>query len=577
MPQKTGAQKKFNSLYAELCRDYRGGLSNTSTAKFDEMREYLAELTGLTKDDVYIVAASKRPTNLEVRFTQGIRATKHTELGIGFLSAASKEQLDSLSDSALVTARKFLGRNKANYTAIGILGIVGDEVHFSRLLDTSGGKMAEKIKEHFPDVVVQVDELPPASEGRPAEASMVPATIAAITSPKPLSAAKTVRALKGMVPAMARDFAAAGLRIEEEFLTRLLAALKTKRFAIMTGLSGSGKTKVAQAMARWLSEDAETALVVPVAADWTSSEDLIGFPDALDKTRYVSTATTALLVSAATRPEVPHFLILDEMNLSHVERYFADFLSAMESEEPLKFYEPDGGARSSVPAGLARLPDNLFVIGTVNVDESTYMFSPKVLDRANVFEFRTSLDGLSSFLAKPGAVKLDGLAGKGSKFAEAFLAGTVGELEAALDKRRNAELTLVHDLLGRHGAEFGFRTAFDVCKFIRWHKLFWGEGWSIEKSFDAQVVQKVLPKLHGSSKTLTPILHALWTLCVRGRSWGGDGKIENRDQIVKDALGEAGEVQVAKGDSPYYPISYGKIERMMRRLDADGFASFAEA
>ena len=68
------------------------------------------------------------------------------------------------------------------------------------------------------------------------------------------------------------------------------------------------------------------------------------------------------------------------MNLSHVERYFADFLSAIESYEEIPLY----GNNESL-----NLPDNLFTIGTVNVDETTYMFSPKVLDRANTIEFET--------------------------------------------------------------------------------------------------------------------------------------------------------------------------------------------
>lgn len=75
------------------------------------------------------------------------------------------------------------------------------------------------------------------------------------------------------------------------------------------------------------------------------------------------------------------------MNLSHVERYFSDFLSAMESDEPIplhKAIEDD----VDVPNEL-KLPENVFIIGTVNVDETTYMFSPKVLDRANVLEFKT--------------------------------------------------------------------------------------------------------------------------------------------------------------------------------------------
>ena len=95
------------------------------------------------------------------------------------------------------------------------------------------------------------------------------------------------------------------------------------------------------------------------------------------------------LILEAGKPEnkdKPFFLILDEMNLSHVERYFADFLSAMESKEEIPLHDSED--EKIIPQSI-EIPKNLFVIGTVNVDETTYMFSPKVLDRANVIEFST--------------------------------------------------------------------------------------------------------------------------------------------------------------------------------------------
>ena len=88
----------------------------------------------------------------------------------------------------------------------------------------------------------------------------------------------------------------------------------------------------------------------------------------------------------------PYLLVLDEMNLAHVERYFADFLSGVESRLPILPVLRDATAnglrwkaRDRVP-----IPRNLIVVGTVNVDETTYLFSPKVLDRAFTFEFRTT-------------------------------------------------------------------------------------------------------------------------------------------------------------------------------------------
>ena len=135
----------------------------------------------------------------------------------------------------------------------------------------------------------------------------------------------------------------------------------------------------------WASKEQEVGLVnlfenykiIPVGANWTENRHIVGYYNVITN-EYQSTPAYDLIKSANNSTE-PHFLILDEMNLSHVERYFADFLSAIESGEKIPLYGEEE----------LTLPENLFIIGTVNVDETTYMFSPKVLDRANVIEFET--------------------------------------------------------------------------------------------------------------------------------------------------------------------------------------------
>ena len=119
--------------------------------------------------------------------------------------------------------------------------------------------------------------------------------------------------------------------------------------------------------------------IVPVGANWTDNTNIVGYYNVITED-YQSTPAYELIKNAQEDQDNPYFLILDEMNLSHVERYFADFLSAIESGEEIPLY----GNNESL-----KLPDNLFIIGTVNVDETTYMFSPKVLDRANTIEFET--------------------------------------------------------------------------------------------------------------------------------------------------------------------------------------------
>ena len=130
------------------------------------------------------------------------------------------------------------------------------------------------------------------------------------------------------------------------------------------------------------------------------------------------------MLAANQKKEYPHFLILDEMNLSHVERYFADFLSAMEARNGVIRLH-DEGPRDDLnfclprfdgdPVGVPReipYPPNFFVIGTVNVDETTYMFSPKVLDRAHVIEFQVDAKNIGKFLDDPKELEAHPAAGE---------------------------------------------------------------------------------------------------------------------------------------------------------------------
>ena len=111
---------KLNELYAALLSKYTGGISNTSTSKFNDIKNLFKETYNLTDDDVYATGAGNRPGNLEVRLSQGVQATKHTALCLAFLidKKGSKENREKLTNSTFVTIRKSLGRGKSSYDNI---------------------------------------------------------------------------------------------------------------------------------------------------------------------------------------------------------------------------------------------------------------------------------------------------------------------------------------------------------------------------------------------------------------------------------------------------------------------------
>jgi 5-methylcytosine-specific restriction protein B len=298
-----------------------------------------------------------------------------------------------------------------------------------------------------------------------------------------------------------------------------------------------------------------------VGADWTNREPLLGYPNALMPDKYEKGGSGVLdvIIRANNRPDEPHFLILDEMNLSHVERYFADFLSVMESGEPITLYAEDA-IKMDVPPKL-NLPPNFFIIGTVNIDETTNMFSPKVLDRANTIEFRITKDQMEGFLGSVREIKMEALAGKGEGMARSFLE-LAGNKEFAEDPDMNKTLIDFFEELKKIGAEFGYRSASEILRLIQNLTIVDPVLTKMQK-IDIAIIQKLLPKLHGSRRKLCPILEKLGSLCTT-----------NDIKIVKDVF--ENNTFDFNGANVLYPLSLEKISRMYRGAIDNGFASFAE-
>ena len=359
-----------------------------------------------------------------------------------------------------------------------------------------------------------------------------------------------------------------GLVYSDNLIKRFAFSLMSKRFLILSGLAGSGKTQLALAFASALVKNREKQMcVVSVGADWTNREPLLGFPNALQPGKYVKPESGVLdLMIEANKPEnadKPFFLILDEMNMSYVERYFADFLSAMESKEAISLWNPDevkgkNDEVDRVPQKVA-LPKNLFIIGTINVDETTYMFSPKVLDRANVIEFKIAEKEMAEFLKDMKEIDHEGINGKaadmGADFVEKACRKDLEKDEKAIETLQS----FFNELKGVN-AEFGYRSATEIFRFICQAKSNDDAAPKLTDAeiLDAAIVQKLLPKLHGSRKKLEPVLGRLWKLCFTG-----SGKDLN---IAQEHVEKA-----------QFKESADKIRRMYESATANGFTSFAEA
>jgi len=324
--------------------------------------------------------------------------------------------------------------------------------------------------------------------------------------------------------------------------------------------------------------------IVSVGADWTGSENILGYPNGLDSSAYVSKPALDLILRAHVNHHLPHFLILDEMNLSHVERYFADVLSVIESGEKIHLHK-DAERKADgvhVPQEIG-LPPNLFIIGTVNVDETTYMFSPKVLDRANVIEFRMDQGDLAAFLEFPVKPDLQMMAGGGEGFGVNFNASSSGEFSAfsgSLKSKYELEMMLFFRVLSTSGAEYGYRVAHEAARFMQAFKelgayvesdLSW-----FNEAFDYVIAQKFLPKLHGSRAKLGPLLKKLWFLCVTNQERSGHELLEATEVAAKSTEKQY-EPSTVIPIGASFKVSAEKISRMWRLLNDNGFVSFAEA
>lgn len=422
----------------------------------------------------------------------------------------------------------------------------------------------------------------------------------------------------------------------------LAVSLAAKEFVILTGLSGTGKTRGAIRLSAAVTAGATQPVeLIPVAADWNDPRPLLGYrhpfgraTNAAGQSALADTyeITPALrLILRASHPDserIPHFLILDEMNLSHVERYFSPVLSLLEAarstsrastvplipaadtqliasvlerESPDSLEAKAAAIQAAQGAGIG-IPGNLFIVGTVNVDETTYMFSPKVLDRAHVFEvasmspleFVTGTGAAEELVPASAALELlqwsierrdESERTDGAMDLLESVHADAGLAPAALDAIKSAlkcALEGSHVLLGPIGFGLGYRVVrecFDyVATCLRLAVLL---GWTPEQIqaawphwIDRAILQKVLPKLHGNRLQLTGPLTAAMAFFA-----GGTITTEPRAAYQMAGGNEVGigeSLKLSFGAPAALPLCIKKLSRMLWRVETTGYAGFIE-
>ena len=329
---------------------------------------------------------------------------------------------------------------------------------------------------------------------------------------------------------------------DTEYIRSYLTALRTKPFMLLAGISGTGKSRIVRKLAqatttqkynkdedRWKDNRPENFELIQVKPNWHNSMDVVGFYSNISG-KYEFTPFVEFIVKAWQHQDTPYFLCLDEMNLAPVEEYFAEFLSAIESRstdengdyitdpiiKPFKnFGEKEGKSMLIQLLGDAdpidknpiaihfyekglTLPPNLMVMGTVNMDETTFSFSRKVLDRAmsvemNEVDYDKFLSGESEqFPLLTDMNEL--LVNRPQRAAE-----VTEEIES---DKVIAYLKDVNTLMEGTPFKLGYRAANEAMLYVAACKKFAGNDYALANSLDEFTLMKILSRIEGDDSRL---------------------------------------------------------------------------
>lgn len=368
---------------------------------------------------------------------------------------------------------------------------------------------------------------------------------------------------KEKVSAIKSYIASKGFNYEGNLIENFYLSLKSKPFVILAGTSGTGKTRLVKLFAEAI--DAKM-LLVPVRPDWSDSSDLFGHVDLSGE--FNPGDILKFIKEAQDNIDKPYFLCLDEMNLARVEYYFSDFLSIIETRENVdgkivsdslvdeKYYKKDIAAAEKY--GKIIIPENLYIIGTVNMDETTFPFSKKVLDRANTIEF-----SFVDLMAKP-SVNSEALP-KALNEENSFLKTEYLYLNDVTDDNTVTttcfELEQLNQILLKANLHVGYRVRDEITFYMSNNKNA-DNLISETAAFDNQIMQKILPRIQGSSSAIKEVLIEMFQKCAG--DYSGLTGSNTYEQMINCI-----ETKECK-----YPNSARKIAFMVRRFEEDGFTSY---
>lgn len=364
-----------------------------------------------------------------------------------------------------------------------------------------------------------------------------------------------------------------------------LTALRTKPFMLLAGISGTGKSRIVREMAKacWKEGNPEFGknhpknfCMVQVKPNWHDSSELIGYVSRLNGEKFVVGPFLRFLAAAIKDPDTPYFLCLDEMNLAPVEQYFAEYLSVIESRklndsgiietDPIIEYENTDAygnlidqlfdtpeeriAYKSAEGGKQlTIPQNFFVVGTVNMDETTFSFSRKVLDRAMTIEMN-EVD-LHGGLEK-GAGNDIGYIGN-CIIGDAAEGCDVYEGNRELCDQVLAYLEQVNAILEGTPFKIAYRTRNEFLMYaVNRKKL--DEKSQLWQSLDEMTSMKILSRIEGDEERTKKVLNDIKNLV--------------KEQIVDKFEENTNETPIIQS------ISATKIKEMLEKLQATGFTSY---